>query len=64
VLRETAAAAARLGFAPSTRFTGAVDSRVPDPVADRLLAALRRALAAACRRPGVGRVEVAGTRYG
>ncbi|CQR64221.1 GAF domain-containing protein [Streptomyces leeuwenhoekii] len=58
VLRETAAAAARLGFAPSTRFTGAVDSRVPGPVADRLLGALRRALAAACGRPGVGRVEV------
>ncbi|MGW0816023.1 GAF domain-containing protein [Streptomyces viridiviolaceus] len=59
VLRESAGAAARLGFPPSTQFTGAVDSRVPDRVADRLLAALRRALAAAVRRPGVRRVEVA-----
>jgi GAF domain-containing protein len=58
VLRETAAAAALLGFAPSARFTGAVDTRVPDPVADRLLATLRRALTAACRRRGVGRIEV------
>ncbi|MEU0737957.1 GAF domain-containing protein [Streptomyces sp. NPDC006134] len=59
VLRETAAAAALLGFPPSTRFTGAVDSRVPGPVADRLLTALRHALTAACRRHGAGRVEVA-----
>ncbi|MFR0352414.1 GAF domain-containing sensor histidine kinase [Streptomyces sediminimaris] len=58
VLRETAGAAALLGFRPSTRFTGAVDSRVPDQVAARLLAALRRALATASRRPGVTRVEV------
>ncbi|MFV0136149.1 GAF domain-containing protein [Streptomyces sp. HMX87] len=58
VLRETATAAALLGFAPATHFTGAVDSRVPDKVADRLLTALRRALAAASRRPAVSRVEV------
>ncbi|MEV5544815.1 GAF domain-containing protein [Streptomyces sp. NPDC052309] len=53
VLRETACAAARLGHTPSTHFTGAVDSLVPDRVGDRLLAALRRGLAAAA-----GRVEV------
>ncbi|WP_225636858.1 sensor histidine kinase [Streptomyces solaniscabiei] len=58
VLRETASAAALLGFPPSTHFTGAVDSRVPDRVADRLLAALRRALAAVSRGHGVSRVEV------
>ncbi|MZG16208.1 histidine kinase, partial [Streptomyces sp. SID5914] len=58
VLRETASAAARLGFAPSTHFAGAVDTRVPDRVADRLLAALRDALADASARPGVSRVEV------
>ncbi|OSC56165.1 histidine kinase, partial [Streptomyces sp. 4F] len=40
VLRETASAAARLGFPPSAHFTGAVDTRVPDRVGDRLLAAL------------------------
>ncbi|EHN73315.1 two-component sensor histidine kinase [Streptomyces coelicoflavus ZG0656] len=59
VLRETAAAAARLGFAPSTRFLGAVDTRVPGPVADRLITALRHALAQACARGNVSRVEVA-----
>ncbi|MEU9466745.1 GAF domain-containing protein [Streptomyces avermitilis] len=58
VLRETAGAAGVPGFRPSTRFIGAVDSLVPDPVAGHLLAALRRALAAAFRRPGVTRVEV------
>ncbi|MGY6018550.1 GAF domain-containing protein [Streptomyces spinosirectus] len=59
VLRETAGAAALLGFQPSTRFTGPVDSRVPDQVAAHLLTALRRALATAARRSGVSRVEVA-----
>ncbi|PZT69558.1 histidine kinase [Streptomyces sp. SW4] len=58
VLRETEAAAGRLGFRPSAHFTGAVDSRVPDGVADRLLAALRRALAGTARRPAASRVEV------
>ncbi|MFG3150933.1 GAF domain-containing protein [Streptomyces sp. NPDC048219] len=58
VLRETASAAALLGFPPSVHFTGALDSRVPEPVADRLLAALRRALAAASRGRDVSRVEV------
>ncbi|MEU9065434.1 GAF domain-containing protein [Streptomyces sp. NPDC048306] len=58
VLRETAAAAARLGAAPSTHFRGAVDTRVPDRVGDRLLTALREALAGASARPGVSRVEV------
>ncbi|MFI6655967.1 GAF domain-containing protein [Streptomyces sp. NPDC050523] len=58
VLRETAGAAALLGFQPSTRFTGPVDSRVPDQVAARLLTVLRRALATASRRSGVSRIEV------
>ncbi|MFC7813740.1 GAF domain-containing protein [Streptomyces sp. NPDC057367] len=58
VLRETASAAARLGFPPSTHFTGAVDTRVPDAVGDRLLTALRRALADAAGRTDVTRVEV------
>lgn len=58
VLRETANAAALLGFPPSTRFTGPVDHRVPDETATRLLTALRQALAAASRRRGVTRVEV------
>lgn len=58
VLRETAGAAAVLGFQPSTRFTGAVESRIAEPVGGRLLTALRRALTAASRRAGVSRVEI------
>ncbi|MFF2381738.1 GAF domain-containing protein [Streptomyces sp. NPDC058108] len=58
VLRETAGVAAALGFQPSTRFTGAVEALVPEPVVGHLLVALRRALAAAARRSGVSRVEV------
>ncbi|KAB1989842.1 GAF domain-containing protein [Streptomyces triticiradicis] len=59
VLRETAGAAAVLGVRPSTRFAGPVENRITEPVAGRLLAVLRRALAAASRRPGVSRIEVA-----
>ncbi|MGW1210516.1 GAF domain-containing protein [Streptomyces sp. NPDC002499] len=58
VLRETSASAAVLGRSPSTRFTGPVDSRVPDRTAGHLLTALRRALTAATQRPGVTHVEV------
>ncbi|NNN34550.1 GAF domain-containing protein [Streptomyces sp. S3(2020)] len=58
VLRETAGAAALLGFAPSTQFAGAVESRVPERTAGHLLTALRRALASASRRSGVSRIEV------
>ncbi|MBD0837512.1 GAF domain-containing protein [Streptomyces sp. TRM68416] len=58
VLRETAGAAAVLGFQPSAHFRGAVESRVPEDTAAPLLTALRRALAAASRRPAVTRIEV------
>ncbi|GGN56395.1 histidine kinase [Streptomyces albiflavescens] len=58
VLRETAGAAAVLGFQPSTRFTGAVESRIPEAVAGHLLASLRRALAVASRHAGVSRIDV------
>ncbi|MEU5291029.1 sensor histidine kinase [Streptomyces umbrinus] len=58
VLRETAGAAAALGFQPSVQFTGPVDARLPAPVATRLLTALRAALAAATRRSGTTRVTV------
>ncbi|MGQ4387505.1 GAF domain-containing protein [Streptomyces sp. SAS_270] len=58
VLRETAGAAALLGFQPSTRFTGAVENRITEPAAGHLLAALRRALAAASRRTGVSRIAI------
>ncbi|MFI1676676.1 GAF domain-containing protein [Streptomyces sp. NPDC020607] len=59
VLRETAGASAILGIQPSVHFAGAVDTQVTEPAAGRLLAALRRALAAASRRTGVTRVDVA-----
>ncbi|MFC8127662.1 GAF domain-containing protein [Streptomyces sp. NPDC057302] len=59
VLRETAGAAAVVGVQPSVHFTGAVDTRITDPAAGHLLAALRRALATASRRPDVTRIEVA-----
>lgn len=58
VLKETAGAAAVLGVQPSVHFSGAVDTRVADPAAGRLLRALRRALAAASRRLAVTRVDV------
>ncbi|MEU6976325.1 MULTISPECIES: GAF domain-containing protein [unclassified Streptomyces] len=58
VLRETGGAAALLGFQPSVHFSGAVDTLAEETSADRLLAALRGALAAAHRRPGVGAVTV------
>ncbi|MFC9483980.1 GAF domain-containing protein [Streptomyces griseus] len=58
VLRETGGAAALLGFPPSVHFTGAVDALVGAEPGKELLAALRGALAAAHRRPGVSAIEV------
>ncbi|MFF3527214.1 GAF domain-containing protein [Streptomyces rubiginosohelvolus] len=58
VLRETGGAAALLGFPPSVQFTGAVDALVGEETGRELLAALRGALAAAHRSPGVSAIEV------
>ncbi|MFF0423355.1 GAF domain-containing protein [Streptomyces sp. NPDC004520] len=58
VLRETGGAAALLGFQPSVHFSGAVDTLVDEVTADKLLAVLRGALAAAHRRSGVGAITV------
>ncbi|MER7854451.1 GAF domain-containing protein [Streptomyces bacillaris] len=58
VLRETGGASALLGFPPSVHFTGAVDALVGEATGRELLAALRKALAAAHRRPGVSAIEV------
>ncbi|MFI2210741.1 GAF domain-containing protein [Streptomyces sp. NPDC020141] len=58
VLREASGAAALLGFRPSVRFRGPVDALLREPLDERLLAALRSALAAAHRRPDVASVEV------
>ncbi|WP_345694055.1 GAF domain-containing sensor histidine kinase [Streptomyces coeruleoprunus] len=61
VLRETGGAAAALGFQPSVRFTGAVDALLTGPVADRLLTALRDALAAVRSRGEASRAGVSRT---
>ncbi|RDG36006.1 GAF domain-containing protein [Streptomyces corynorhini] len=58
VLRETGGAAVLLGFRPSVRFTGPVDTLVGEPAGQELLGALRGALAAAHRRTGVTSIEV------
>ncbi|GAA2344260.1 GAF domain-containing protein [Streptomyces kunmingensis] len=58
VLRETAGAAALLGFSPSVHFTGPVETALDEPVQARLLTNLRRALAAASRRPAISRIDV------
>ncbi|MFP3991188.1 GAF domain-containing protein [Streptomyces sp. E11-3] len=58
VLREAATAAAVLGLTPSTHFAGPVDTSVGERTAGQLLAALRRALAEASRRPGVSEIEI------
>ncbi|MEV8389831.1 MULTISPECIES: GAF domain-containing protein [unclassified Streptomyces] len=58
VLRETGGAAAVLGFRPSVRFTGPVDTLVGEPAGRSLLAELRGALAAAHRREGVTAIAV------
>ncbi|MBT2380004.1 GAF domain-containing protein [Streptomyces sp. ISL-111] len=59
VLRETGGAAALLRFPPSVHFTGAVDALVGEETGRELLAALRGALAAAHRRPGISAIDVA-----
>ncbi|MFI7384884.1 GAF domain-containing protein [Streptomyces sp. NPDC049813] len=58
VLRETAGAAAILGFAPSVHFTGPVEAALDDTTQHRLLTRLRRALATASRRTGISRIDV------
>ncbi|MGY0023857.1 sensor histidine kinase [Streptomyces sp. YJ-C3] len=58
VLRETAGAAAVLGFAPSVHFTGPVETALSGPVQGHLLTNLRRALATASRRAEISRIDV------
>jgi signal transduction histidine kinase len=58
VLRETAQSAALLGFEPSVRFSGPVDSMLTDEVTDQLIAALREALTNAAKHADAQRVEV------
>ncbi len=47
-----------LGFAPSLRMDGRLDSRVPGEIADHMLVVLREALSNAARHAGGNRVDV------
>ncbi len=49
VLREMSAAAHTLGFEPTVRFDGPIDSVVPDDVAEHVVAAVREALSNVAR---------------
>ncbi|MGW0870832.1 sensor histidine kinase [Streptomyces sp. NPDC002740] len=58
VLREIDTVAVPLGFKPSHRFVGPVDTRVGELVGSNLVAALREALSNAFRHAGASRVDV------
>lgn len=58
VLHETAQSAALLGFEPSVRFVGPVDTMLSTGTADQLVAALREALSNAAKHADARRVEV------
>lgn len=58
VLREINTAAVPLGFVPSHRFLGAVDSLVGELAGKNLIAALREALSNTFRHAGASRVDV------
>ncbi len=48
----------QLGFAPQVRFTGPLDTLVPQEVADDVLAVTRESLSNAARHAGAGSVEI------
>ncbi|MEU9185359.1 GAF domain-containing protein [Streptomyces sp. NPDC048484] len=58
VLREINMAAVPLGFKPSHRFVGPVDTVVGELTAKNLIAALREALSNAFRHAGASRIDV------
>lgn len=58
VLREINMAAVPLGFQPSHRFVGPVDTLVGDLTGKNLIAALREALSNAFRHAGASRIDV------
>ncbi|MGW6520719.1 sensor histidine kinase [Streptomyces sp. NPDC054962] len=58
VLREINTVAVPLGFTPSHRFVGPVDTQVGDLTGKNLVAALREALSNAFRHAGASRVDV------
>jgi signal transduction histidine kinase len=49
---------ASLGFAPALRMAGALDTLVPDDIADQMLAALREALANVAKHAKASRVDI------
>ncbi|MFI6586138.1 GAF domain-containing protein [Embleya sp. NPDC050493] len=57
-LREVDAATETLGFAPTLRVDGLLDTSVPQAIAAHLIAVLREALANAARHAHANRVEV------
>jgi signal transduction histidine kinase len=58
VLRETSQSAALLGFEPSVRFVGPVDSMLSTTVTDHVVAALREALTNAAKHAQAQHVDV------
>ncbi len=58
LLEITGQASETLGFAPSMRVDGPVDTQVPEPVADHLCAVLREALSNVARHAFANRVQV------
>jgi signal transduction histidine kinase len=61
ILGEVQDSAETLGFSPSLRMEGLLDTRVPARHADQLLAVLREALSNVARHAGAGKVEVSVT---
>ena len=58
ILDTSSSAAATLGFEPTVRLAGPLDSAVPGPVQEHLLAALREGLSNAARHARASRVTV------
>ena len=58
ILELAAEASRMLGFEPSMRFDGPVDTAVPDDVGEHLLASVREALSNAARHAKASRVDV------
>ena len=58
VLQEISASASTLGFEPTVRFDGPIDSSVSDEVREHVVAALREALSNAARHSGATQVRV------
>lgn len=58
VLHEVAAGSSALGFEPTVRFDGPIDSSVSEAVREHVIAALREALSNAARHAGATQVRV------